>query len=143
GRAGAGRGGGRAARAALGRAGLADRAAGRPGGPTTTELRLMELARCLATAPRLVLLDEPLAGLSADGVELMIGTIRRVRAGGVTVGLIEHTMHALLRLARRLLRPVQGRWLAEGVPGEVTRNPAVIEAYLGKRWLARTGAPPC
>ena len=51
-----------------------------PGGLTTLELRLMELARCLATAPRLVLLDEPLAGLSADGVDVMIAMIRRVRA---------------------------------------------------------------
>jgi branched-chain amino acid transport system permease protein len=129
--------------AALGRVGLADRAAALPSGLTTIELRLMELARCLATAPRLVLLDEPLAGLSADGVELMIGTIRGVRAGGVTVVIIEHTMQALLRLADRLIVLDQGRWLAEGPPGQVTRDPAVIEAYLGRRWLARMGSPAC
>src|SRR5262249_61104207 len=141
GRAGAGRGGGRAARAALGRAGLADRAAGRPGGPTTTELRLMELARCRATGPRLVLLDEPLAGLSADGVELMIGTIRRVRADGVTVVIIEHTMQALLRLADRLVVLDQGRWLAEGGRREGTRDPGVIEAHLGKGRAPRPREP--
>jgi branched-chain amino acid transport system permease protein len=132
-----------AASTALGRVGLADRADAFPGGLTTLELRLMELARCLATAPRLVLLDEPLAGLSSDGVDVMIAMIRRVRDDGVTVVIIEHTMQALLRLADRLIVLDQGRRLAEGAPGEVTRNPAVIEAYLGKRWLARMAAPTC
>src|SRR5205823_992102 len=70
--------------AALAQVGLEDRADDVPGGLTTLELRLMELARCLATAPRLVLLDEPLAGLSSDGVDVMIAMIRRVRGSGVT-----------------------------------------------------------
>ncbi len=73
----------------------------------------------------------------------MISMIRRVRATGVTVLIIEHTMQALLKLADRLIVLDQGRRLAEGVPGEVTRERVVIEAYLGKRWLARMGAPPC
>ena len=128
------------ARDALGRVSLAGQADTLPAGLTTLELRLMELARCLATSPRLVLLDEPLAGLSSDGVEMMAVMIRRTRAAGVTVVIIEHTIQALVKLADRLVVLDHGRRLAEGPPGEVTRNPAVIEAYLGKRWLARHGA---
>ena len=131
------------ARAALAQVGLADRADALPPGLTTLDLRLMELARCLATAPRLVLLDEPLAGLSGDGVTVMIAVIRGVRARGTTVVIIEHTLQALLRLADRLVVLDQGRRLAEGAPDAVTREPAVIEAYLGQRWLARMGSSPC
>src|SRR5258705_13924815 len=114
---------------ALERVALGDRASLVPTGLTTLELRLMELARCLATGPRLVLLDEPLAGLSSDGVELMSTMIRLAPAAGITVAIIEHTIQALVKVADRLGVLDQGRPLAEGLPGEVTRNPLRIEAY--------------
>jgi ABC-type branched-subunit amino acid transport system ATPase component/ABC-type branched-subunit amino acid transport system permease subunit len=126
---------------ALDRVGMTDRAESVPTGLTTLELRLMELARCLATSPRLILLDEPLAGLSAEGVEVTTATIRRARGAGTTVVIIEHTMRALLRLADRLVVLDQGRRLAEGSPADVTGNSAVIEAYLGARWRRRQPAP--
>ena len=107
---------------------------------TTVELRLLELARALAARPRLLLLDEILAGLGAGEVEHMLHVIEAVRASGVTVVIIEHTMQAMVRLADRLLVLDHGVVLASGEPHAVTADPAVVEAYLGKRWLARAEA---
>jgi len=128
------------ARVALARVGLTDRAGASAGTLSNQELRLMELARAVAARPRLLLLDETLAGLGRQEVEEMIATIRSLAADGTTVVIIEHTMHAMVRLAEELLVLDHGRRLTVGSPAEVTRDPAVIEAYLGRKWVAAGAA---
>ena len=125
-----------AAREALQRVGMLDRAGIVAGGLTNKELRLMELARALAGRPKLLLMDEPLAGLGATEVEDMLDVVRAVSAGGVTIVIIEHTMKAMVRLAERFVVLNHGRILASGKPSEVTRDSSVVEAYLGARWAA-------
>jgi len=128
------------ARKALARVGMERDEGLLAGGLTTKQLRLLELARALAGNPKLLLLDETLAGLGSDAVEEMLAVIRNVAAEGATVVIIEHTMHAMVRLADRFVVLDHGTVLAEGAPEEVTRNPNVIEAYLGKKWSAHARA---
>jgi branched-chain amino acid transport system permease protein len=125
------------ARDALLRVGLAGDADLIASGLTNKQLRLMELARALAGQPKMLLLDETLAGLGAAECNDMLAVIRQLAVSGMTIVIIEHTMHAMVRLAERFVVLDHGAVLIHGKPEAVTRDPAVIEAYLGKKWAAR------
>lgn len=95
--------------------------------------RLLELARALSSGPRLLLLDEVMAGLNDAELEASVDIVREIRARhGVTVIWVEHVMKAVMRLAERVIVLNFGQVLIEGPPAEVMRDPAVIEAYLGE-----------
>ncbi len=128
------------ARAAVARVGLADRALAPASTLTNRELRLMELARALAGGPRLVLMDESFAGLSSEDIEFMIPLLLRLRDGGLTIAIIEHTMQAMVRLADRFVVLDHGSSIATGCPQDVVRDRTVIAAYLGRRWVEHAEA---
>ena len=129
------------ARDALATVGLAAKADAAVSELTNLELRLMELARALAGQPQLLLLDETLAGLGAREVDAMVQVIQRLPAAGHTVVIIEHTMHAMTRMATRFIVLNHGQVIAEGAPAAVMAHPDVIDAYLGKKWAAQHRAP--
>jgi branched-chain amino acid transport system ATP-binding protein len=91
----------------------------------------LELARALATAPSMLLLDEIAGGLTDAETDLLVAQIRQIRAQGIAIVWIEHVVHALLRVAERLICLAAGRIIAEGEPEAVMSDPAVMEAYLG------------
>ncbi len=99
---------------------------------TVAGRKRLELARALATSPKLLLLDEVMAGLNPSEIEDIITIIRKIRAGGVTVLLIEHVMHAVMSLSDHIYVLSYGKIIAQGSPQEVVNNQAVIEAYLGR-----------
>ena len=125
---------------ALHRTGLADLAGVEAGSLTNKQLRLMELARALAGRPRLLLLDETLAGLGREECDDILDVLKRLRDEGMTIGIIEHTMHAMLRIADRFVVLDHGAVLASGPPRVVVEDRSVIEAYLGKKFLAKLNA---
>lgn len=99
--------------------------------------RLIEIARALAMQPKLIMLDEPAAGMNPAEVERLIGQIFRLRDSGITILLIEHNVPLVMRVADRITVLNYGRKIAEGAPDEIRANPEVVAAYLGQRMKTR------
>ncbi|HTT79474.1 MAG TPA: ABC transporter ATP-binding protein [Stellaceae bacterium] len=112
--------------------GLGDKARRLPRDLTQVEMRKLELARAVATQPRLLFADEAMAGLSPSEVEEILAVLFRLNEGGITIVLIEHIMRAVMSFSTRLAVLVAGQKIADGPPEEVVRNPEVERAYLGE-----------
>jgi len=121
----------------LGMTGALDQAAG---ALTVAGRKRLEVARALATEPRLLLLDEVMAGLNPSEIAQILPVIRRVRDSGVTILLIEHVMQAVMTLSERTYVLNNGAIIAEGTPQAIAENPQVIEAYLGPGMAQRLSA---
>jgi branched-chain amino acid transport system ATP-binding protein len=102
-------------------------------GASTGQRKRLDVARAIATEPRLLLLDEPLGGVDPGSIAEILQLLQRLRADGMTLVVIEHNLEALQGLADRLVAMVLGRKLADGAPHEVLRDPRLVDAYLGRR----------
>lgn len=111
--------------------GLADKAGRLPRDLTQIEMRKLELARAMASEPRLLIADEAMAGLSHQEVDEILALLLRLNGQGVTIIMIEHIMRAVLAFSQRLVVLVAGRKIADGDPQAVVRQQSVVEAYLG------------
>ncbi|HEX9433384.1 MAG TPA: ABC transporter ATP-binding protein [Burkholderiales bacterium] len=110
---------------------------------TTIDQRRLEMARALATEPRLLLLDEVMAGLNPAEVDQAVALIGKLSGRGLTIVIVEHLMRAIMAVARHIVVLDHGQKIAEGSPKEVVANPEVIRAYLGSSYApAAAGAAP-
>jgi branched-chain amino acid transport system ATP-binding protein len=100
----------------------------------------LEIARALASEPKVLLLDEAMAGLTPAEIRTAIDLVREIHGAGVTLVIVEHIMEVIVSLAQRVIVFHQGREIARGTPQEVTRDAQVIEAYLGKRHAQKLSA---
>ncbi|MCB1463634.1 MAG: ABC transporter ATP-binding protein [Nitratireductor sp.] len=116
--------------------GLADKADYQSSALSYGEQRRLEMARALATDATLLLLDEPTAGMTPAEVGIMMDTIRKVRDTGITVFLIEHNMKLVMSISDRIVVMDHGVKIAEDVPSEIRKHPAVLRAYLGEEEVA-------
>ena len=98
---------------------------------TTMDQRRLEMARALATEPRLLLLDEAMAGLNPAEIDQAVALIRHLSRRGLTIVIVEHVMRAIMAVAQRIVVLDHGQKIAEGGPAEIASNPEVIRAYLG------------
>jgi branched-chain amino acid transport system ATP-binding protein len=119
------------AEAAVVDVGLGEKLAQEAGSLSRGDKRRLELAMCLVQEPRLLLLDEPTAGMSRLDTNRTIDLLKRIKERGMTKVIIEHDMHVVFSLADRVTVMAQGRIIAEGTPEEIRRDPLVQEAYLG------------
>jgi len=99
---------------------------------TALEIKQMEIAHALATEPKLLFLDEVMAGLNSDETTQMIGLVRKICSRGITIGIVEHVMRVIRELTDRVVVLDWGEIIAEGPYGEVSNDPRVIAAYLGE-----------
>ncbi len=116
--------------------GLAPKANALAGSLNVAQKKRLEMARAIASQPKLLLLDEVLAGLNPSEIASMVKTVRAVRDRGITIIMIEHVMSAIMNLSDRILVLDFGKLIAEGTPEEIANNEKVIQAYLGDPKLA-------
>ena len=117
--------------------GFSQRARDQAIGLSVWETKTLEFARALATQPKLLLVDEPMAGLNIEETDRIGQIIKGIAESGVTVIVIEHVVQSLVKIADLMVGLDEGRKVAEGTPEEVTSNPHIIEAYLGAKWRER------